>query len=93
MSWEVQQEQLNDFKRAENQAMWDDVQLDQIIERTIPIYTIKNLNPKSGKEDCPITKREKERFRHIMKTKLLTARTEEDRQKVIDDYKQLFEQT
>lgn len=67
--------------------------IEKVIEQTIPIYTIKKLNPKSGKEDCPITKREKERFRHIMKTKLLTAKTEEDRQQIIDHYKQLFEQT
>jgi hypothetical protein len=69
----------------------DDI-LTDVIETIIPIYTLKNLNPKSGKQDCPITKREKERFRTLMKEKLMAAKNDEERQKVIDHYKQLFEQ-
>lgn len=61
--------------------------LDQIVNLTIPIYTIKKTNPKSGKPDCPITTREKEHFRYVMKMKLQTATTNEERQKVIDHYK------
>lgn len=60
---------------------------DELVERIIPIYTIKNLNPKSGKQDCPITTREKEHFRYVMKMKLQAAGTDEERQKVIDHYK------
>jgi hypothetical protein len=61
--------------------------IDQVVNLTIPIYTIKNLNPKSGKPDCPITTREKEHFRYVMKMKLQAAGTDEERQKVIDHYK------
>jgi hypothetical protein len=61
---------------------------DEIIARVIPIYTRKRPNPKSNQADCPITKREKEHFRRLMKTKLEAAKTEEERQKVIDHYKE-----
>lgn len=62
--------------------------LDEIIARVIPIYTMKRPNPKSGKADCPNTKTEKRHFRTVMRTKLGAAKTEEERQKVIDHYKE-----
>lgn len=64
--------------------------LQWIIEAAIPIYTDKNLNPKSGKPDCNITRMEKEHFRTVMKIKLGAAKTEENRQKVIDHYKSIW---
>lgn len=64
--------------------------IDEIVANAIPIYTRKKPNPKSGKEDCPITTREKEHFRYVMKNKLGAAKTEEERLKIIEYYKQLF---
>jgi hypothetical protein len=61
---------------------------EEIAAKIIPIYTRKRPNPKSGEADCPITTREKERFRALMKTKLEAAQTEEELQKVIDHYKE-----
>lgn len=61
--------------------------IDKIVEETIPIYTDKRPNPKSGKKDCNITKREKEHFRYVMKTRLHAAKTEEERLSIIDHYK------
>lgn len=66
--------------------------VEEIVNRTIVIYTQKNLNPKSGKPDCPITVREKEHFRYMMKLKLGAVITEKERQDIIEHYKQLFEQ-
>ena len=87
MSWEVKQEQIDAFEAQENAAFFADLQMDAVIDLAIPIYTIKKPNPKSGKPDCPITKREKEHFRYLMKVKLQAAGTDEERQKVIDHYK------
>lgn len=64
--------------------------IDKVVAETIVIYTERRPNPKSGKWDCNITKREKEHFRYLMKHKLIAAKTEEEKQKVIDHYKQLF---
>lgn len=64
--------------------------IDKVIAVIIPIYTDKHPNPKSGKKDCNITKREKEHFRTVMKIKLEAAKTEEERKQIIDHYKQLF---
>ena len=64
--------------------------IEKVIAQAIPIYTRKKPNPKSGKEDCNITVREKNNFRLIMKSKLTRAKTEEDRKKVIDHYTNLF---
>lgn len=63
------------------------VDIDKVVAETIVIYTIKNKNPKSGKEDCPVTVREKEHFRSVMKIKLGAAKTEEERTKIIEHYK------
>lgn len=65
--------------------------IEELVNATIPIYTRKKPNPKSGKADCPNTKKEKEHFRKVMKEKLEAAKTIEERQKVIDHYKSLFE--
>jgi hypothetical protein len=65
--------------------------IEKVIEQTIPIYTRKKPNPKSGKPDCNITVTEKNHFRYVMKMKLQAAKTDEERQRVIDHYKQLFE--
>jgi hypothetical protein len=70
--------------------MVDDIE--KLIAVAIPIYTQKKPNPKSGKPDCNITVMEKNNFRLIMKSKLTAAKTEQERQKVIDHYKELFEQ-
>jgi hypothetical protein len=70
--------------------MVDDIE--KLIAVAIPIYTQNELNPKSGKTDCNITVMEKKNFRLIMKSKLTAAKTEQERQKVIDHYKELFEQ-
>jgi hypothetical protein len=64
--------------------------IDNVVAATIVIYTEKHPNPKSGKKDCNITKREKEHFRLLMKVKLEAAKTEQERQEIIDHYKQLF---
>lgn len=61
--------------------------IEKVITETIPIYTMKHPNPKSGQPDCPITKMEKEHFRKIMMVKLGAAKTKEERQTVIDHYK------
>lgn len=66
------------------------VDIDKIVDQAIVIYTDKHPNPKSGKKDCNITKREKEHFRLLMKVKLEAAKTEQERQEVIDHYKALF---
>jgi hypothetical protein len=86
MSWKVKHEQIEDFENQENHLFW----IDALIAQTIPIYTIKKPNPKSGKEDCPITVREKEHFRTVMKVKLGAAITGEDKQNIIDHYTNLF---
>jgi hypothetical protein len=67
--------------------------IDKVIAATIPIYTQKKPNPKSGKPDCNITVMEKNNFRLIMKSKLTAAKTEQEGQKVIDHYKELFSET
>jgi hypothetical protein len=64
-------------------------EIDNIIAQAIPIYTRKKPNPKSGKEDCNITKREKEHFRAVMKMKMEAA-GEGDRRNIIDHYTNLF---
>jgi hypothetical protein len=66
--------------------------IDKVIAETIPIYTVKRPNPKSSKPDCNITVTEKKNFRLIMKSKLMRAETDEERQGIIDHYKELFEQ-
>jgi hypothetical protein len=66
------------------------IDIDNIVSKAIPIYTMKSPNPKSGKSDCPVTKQEKNHYRIIMKTKLEAAATDEARQKVIDHYTNLF---
>lgn len=63
---------------------------EEIVRATIVIYTMKRPNPKSGRADCPNTKMEKEHFREVMRMKLGAAKTEEDRQKVIDHYKSVW---
>jgi hypothetical protein len=78
-------EWLKPFSEMEKEAVLSD-----IVNQTIPIYTIKHPNPKSNRPDCNITKREKERFRILMKAKLSMTKTEQEIQKVIDHYKQLF---
>lgn len=60
---------------------------EEIINASIPIYTRKRPNPKSGQPDCPNTKRDKEHFRKIMRIKLGAAKTEKERQGIIDHYK------
>jgi hypothetical protein len=65
------------------------VEIDNIVAKAIPVYTRKKPNPKSGKADCNITRREKEHFRAVMKMKLQAAR-EGDRQNIIDHYTNLF---
>ena len=90
MSWEVKQEQIVDFMTQESAMFFDELQLKTAIEQAIPIYTMKKPNPKSGKGDCPVTKQEKNHYRVIMKTKLEAARTDEERQKVIEYYTNLF---
>lgn len=62
-----------------------------LVAQAIPIYTLKNTNPKSGKPDCPVTTREKEHYRTVMKLKLGAAKTEQERKKWIDHYTKLFE--
>lgn len=83
----VAKEQLQDFAAQENAMFWDNIVIDKIIEQAIPIYTDKHPNPKSGKKDCNITKREKEHFRQVMKMKLQAAKTQQERQGIIDHYK------
>jgi hypothetical protein len=68
----------------------NNISFDDAIVNAIPIYTRKKPNPKSGNEDCPITKREKEHFRNVMKIKLNAAKTEKEQQDIIEHYKQLF---
>jgi hypothetical protein len=92
MSWEVKQEQIDAFVAKENELFFNELQMKEIIDRTIPVYTNKRPNPKSGKPDCNITVIEKKNFRLIMKSKLIRAETEEERQGIIDHYKRLFEQ-
>lgn len=65
-------------------------EIEAFVVSLLPIYTRKNPNPKSGKPDCPVTVREKEGFRFLIKTKLGAAKTEEERKKVIDKYTKLF---
>lgn len=67
-----------------------DNDFEELVNSAIPIYTRRKPNPKSGKEDCRITVREKEHFREVMKMKLEAATTEEARQKIIDHYTNLF---
>jgi hypothetical protein len=88
----ITQEQYDHYVAQANQIILEEIQLDIIVEETIPIYTMKRPNPKSGQADCPITTREKEHFRYLMKAKLQAAKTDEERNKVIDHYKPLFEQ-
>lgn len=64
--------------------------IEELAIRAIPIYTRKKPNPKSGKQDCRITVREKEHFRSVMKMKLKAAQTEEARRVIIDHYTNLF---
>ena len=70
--------------------MMAEIDIDKVVAETIIIYTERRPNPKSGKWDCNITKREKEQFRLIMKKKLQAAKTEQELQAVIDHYKRLF---
>lgn len=91
MSWKVSDKQIEDFAAQESQLFFNALQnIDELVIKTIPIYTIKNPNPKSGRPDCRITTREKENFRMIMRAKLQQARTAQERQKIVDHYKQLF---
>jgi hypothetical protein len=90
MIWQVSKEQIIEFMTKENAMFFDELKLKAVIEQAIPIYTRKNPNPKSGKEDCRITVREKEHFRTVMKMKLEAAKTEQGRSKIIDHYTNLF---
>lgn len=56
----------------------------------LPIYTRKKPNPKSGQPDCPVTVKEKEGFRTLIKTKIEQANSEEERKHIIDKYTKLF---
>lgn len=91
MSWQVSKEQIKQLENKENELFFNDLDLDSIVSTVIPIYTLKNPNPKSGKPDCPITTREKEHYRTVMKLKLGAAKTEQERKKWIDHYTKLFE--
>jgi len=86
----ITQEAYDHYVAQANEIIWDEILIDKIIEETIPIYTLKKPNPKSGKPDCPVTTREKEHYRSVMKMKLGAAITDEERQKVIDHYKGLW---
>lgn len=65
-------------------------QIEAFVMNLLPIYTRKNPNPKSGKEDCPVTVKDKEGFRFLISTKLKAAKTEQERKAVIDKYTKLF---
>lgn len=86
-------DQYEDFVAQENKFIAEQMLIDiDVVGQAIPIYTRKKPNPKSGKPDCNITVTEKKNFRLIMKSKLSRAETEQERQGIIDHYKQLFEQ-
>lgn len=64
-------EQYQDFVAKENELALPEVMIIAIIEKTIPIYTIKKPNPKTGEKDCNITKHMKEQRRKTMKGRLI----------------------
>jgi hypothetical protein len=66
------------------------IDIEKLVNEAIPIYAIKNPNPKSGKEDCPVTKREKEHFRKIMEIKLKAAKDKNEIEAIVEKYKSLF---
>lgn len=82
--------QIDKYVQADLDAMTKEMVIDFIVTSAIPIYTRKKPNPKSGRADCPNTVRDKQHFRELMKIKLGAAKTEEQRQKVIDHYKSVW---
>lgn len=60
-----------------------DERIAKLVEDTVPIYTIKNPDPKTGKEDCRLTKAMKEQRRFSMKNRLIEANGDEEKIKAI----------
>lgn len=59
------------------------INYDEVVINTIPIYTIKNPDPKTGKEDCRLTTHMKEQRRFSMKNRLIEAGNDQDKIKAI----------
>jgi hypothetical protein len=57
--------------------------IDELVIQTIPIYTIKNPDPKTGREDCRLTTHMKEQRRFGMKNRLIEANGDEEKIKAI----------
>lgn len=57
--------------QQEVEVMTEKSTIEQLVEETIPIYTVKNPDPKTGKEDCRLKRIHKEGNRHMMRAKLM----------------------
>lgn len=49
--------------------------IDGMVKEVIPIYTLKNPNPRTGRGDCPLTKRYKEAKKERMRNELVAVVT------------------
>lgn len=47
--------------------------IDGMVKEVIPIYTMKNPNPRTGRGDCPLTKQYKELKKSRMKNELIVV--------------------
>lgn len=58
-------------------------QIEQLVCDTIPIYTVKNPNPETGKEDCRLQRIHKEGRRTLMRMRIseVVARFKKDSEK------------
>jgi hypothetical protein len=72
------------YLKAETEAVMNRLlDFDELVRQTVPIYTIKNPDPKTGKEDCRLTKAMKEQRRFSMKNRLIEANGDHDKIKAI----------
>lgn len=75
---EVKKEWLKPFLE-----LWREGLIDDIINLTIPIYTVKNRHPVTGREDCNLTRAFKEQRRLSMRNRLTEAGDDQEKIKAI----------
>lgn len=74
----------DNYLKSETEAVMNNLlEIGELVANTIPIYTIKNPDPKTGKPDCRLTTHMKEQRRFSMKNRLIEANGDEDKIKAI----------
>lgn len=72
------------YLKSETEAVMNNLlEIGELVAKTIPIYTNKKPDPKTGKEDCRLTKLFKEQRRLSMKNRLIEANGDQNKIKEI----------